>query len=390
MKKATRTEAITKQPATKQHMLVAVTGHSPQIVTETLYALAVKQKPPIPISAVYILTTAKGAEIAWDKLGGPEGGIARLRREYDLGWEITFSRKQILIFKRRTDDGREVPLEDVRTSEDNETLAAQLLGYLKSLTADPQVALHCAMGGGRRTMSAYMMLAMMMYGREDDQLTHVLVPDEFETNPDFFFPPKHPQSLPVRLAGNRLGIVNTRDAIVELADIPFVRLRAALGAEIEKVEKGLQDLITIAQQKIDRSQPDKLVIDLPRRQARFGTQPIALRGIRLALLAWYADTKVTYCVERERPVCGDCQACFQNPADDDARFQQLYRQVYTRTQAQFDESGEGKLDPANLMAYHSKINKTLRPLSIKIDAQRQWGGTRYGVSLDKNLIEFIK
>ena len=77
------------QPATpKRHILVAVTGNTPQIVTETLYVLAVAQRPPVPISAVYILTTARGAEIAWAKLGGEQGAIAALQRH---GWRVKIS-----------------------------------------------------------------------------------------------------------------------------------------------------------------------------------------------------------------------------------------------------------------------------------------------------------
>ncbi|MGH9768682.1 MAG: CRISPR-associated ring nuclease Csm6 [Blastocatellia bacterium] len=376
--------------ASKQHILVAVTGNTPQIVTETLYVLAVARKPPVPISAVYILTTAKGAEIAWSKLGGSEGAIARLQREHEIGWEIAFSQEHILTFKRRADDGSETPLEDIRSSEDNETLASELLGFVKALNDDPNVTLHCSLGGGRRTMSAYMMLALMMYGREDDELTHVVVTEEFETNPDFFFPPKENQPLPIRLAGNKLAIINTSEAKLELAQIPFVRLRKTLGDDVGKVEKSLQELITIAQQRLDRPSPNRLVIDLPQRRATFGSQTIALRGVRLALLAYYADAKVNRCVERARPVCGDCQACFNNPVADEAQFRSFYQQLYTRTREQLDEGREGKLDQDILMSNHSKINNVLRPLFIKIDSLRQWGGTKYGMNLDKNLIEVIR
>jgi len=388
MKKTAK--AGSRKTTAKRHILVAVTGNTPQIVTETLYVLAVAQKPPVPISAVYILTTAKGAEIAWSKLGGPDGALARLQREYEIGWDLAFSKEHILVFKRKDADGGETPLEDIRSSADNETLASELLGFVKALTADPNVVLHCSLGGGRRTMSAYMMLALMMYGREDDQLTHVVVTEEFETNPDFFFPPKQNQPLPVRVAGNKLAIVNTNEARLELAEIPFVRLRKTLGEDVGKVEKSLQELITIAQQRLDRTEPNRLVIDLPQRVARFGSRTIALRGVRLALLAYYADAKINRCVEPNLPVCGDCQKCFSNPASDEAGFQSFYQRLYTRTKEQRAESHEGKLDPDILMSYHSKINKALGPLSIKIDSNRQWGGTKYGLNLDKNLIEIIR
>ncbi len=388
MKKNAQTSS--DKTTAKQHVLVAVTGNTPQIVTETLYVLAVGQQAPIPISEVYILTTAKGAGIAWEKLGGPGGAIAALQREYELGGEIAFSKQHILVFKRRNADGSDTPLEDIRSSADNETLASELLGFIKALTADPNVVLHCSLGGGRRTMSAYMMLALMLYGREEDELSHAVVTEEFETNPDFFFPPKNDQPLPIRLAGNKLAIVNTSEAKLELAQIPFLRLRNTLGADVEKVENGLQELITIAQQRLDRTTPNRLVIDLPQQRARFGSQMIALRGVRLALLAYYADAKVSRCVEPDRPVCGDCQACFSNPVGDVAQFQSFYQRLYTGTREQLIEGQEGKLDTGLLMSYHSKINKTLRALSIKIDSQRQWGGTTYGLNLDKNLIEVIR
>ncbi len=374
----------------KQHILVAVTGNTPQIVTETLYVLAIAQKPPVPISAVYILTTAKGADIAWNRLGGEKGAIADFQREYEIGWEIEFSKKNLLVFKRRNADGTETPLEDIRSSQDNETLASELLGFVKELTADPNVVLHCSLGGGRRTMSAYMMLALMMYGREDDELTHVVINEEFETNPDFFFPPKTNQPLPIRVAGsNKLSIINTSEAKLEVAQIPFVRLRNSLGEDIGKVENSLQELITIAQQRLDRTTPNRLVIEMATGRARFGSKPIALRGVKLALLTYYADNKINFCVERDRPICGECQACFDNPAADEHRFSDFYKQFYSGTTEQLEEAGEGKLDADILMSYHSKINKTLQPLSIKIDSRRQWGGTRYGLSLDKNLIEII-
>lgn len=388
MKKAA--QKTLPKAAAKQHILVAVTGNTPQIVTETLYVLAIARKPPVPISAVYILTTAKGADIAWNRLGGDEGAIADFQREYEIGWEIEFSRKNLLVFKRRNADGTETPLEDIRSSADNETLASELLGFVKELTADPNVVLHCSLGGGRRTMSAYMMLALMMYGREDDELTHVVINEEFETNPDFFFPPKTNQPLPIRVVGsNKLSIINTSEAKLEVAQIPFVRLRNSLGEDVGKVENSLQELITIAQQRLDRTTPNRLVIEMASGQARFGARPIALRGVKLALLTYYADNKINFCVERDRPICGECQACFDNPAADEHRFSDFYKQFYSGTTEQLEEAGEGKLDADILMSYHSKINKTLQPLSIKIDSRRQWGGTKYGLSLDKNLIEII-
>ncbi|CAK0749007.1 hypothetical protein CCP4SC76_10006 [Gammaproteobacteria bacterium] len=47
-----------------RRILLAVTGLSPQVVTETLYALAVMQDPPWIPDEVQLITTAEGAERA--------------------------------------------------------------------------------------------------------------------------------------------------------------------------------------------------------------------------------------------------------------------------------------------------------------------------------------
>lgn len=235
-------------------------------------------------------------------------------------------------------------------------------------------------------MSAYMMLALMMYGREDDELTHVVINEEFETNPDFFFPPKNNQPMAIRVAGNKLSIINTSEARLEVAQIPFVRLRNSLGEDVGKVEKSLDELITIAQQQIDRTAPNKLAISLSNEQVRFGSQKIKLRGIRLALLAYYADTKINHCQEPGLPVCGDCQKCFTNPVKDAHRFQSFYQRLYAG--AQPEDAPKSKLE-FNLMSYHTKLNEALQPLLFKVISQREWGETTYGLNLDKNLIELI-
>lgn len=47
-----------------RRILLAVTGLSPQIVTETVYALAIKQTPAFVPTEIHLITTGKGAEHA--------------------------------------------------------------------------------------------------------------------------------------------------------------------------------------------------------------------------------------------------------------------------------------------------------------------------------------
>ncbi len=389
------TKASKQTNSDKRHILVAVSGTTPQIVTETLYKLVVNKTKPVPISEVHVLTTKKGAEIAWKALGGPTGAIAKLCKEYAIKHPIAFRQAEhIHVFKsnqkgkRRSDTTDE--LEDIRTSADNEAMASQMLGLIKELTNQRNSVLHCSLAGGRRTMSVYLMLGLMLYGGAEDRLSHVLVPQEFETNRNFFFPPKKNEIIDVTINGNPAK-AQTKNARIELADIPFVRLRSILGAAVAKVEKNLNELIRIAQSRIDRVEPDKLVIDLRQGVVSFGTQRINLRGVNLALLTYYAKLKTAaYCKRPDLPDCLTCEnECYVHRSDiNRAGFQAIFDALYARVKNHREAAHEKATEETNIKVYHKRINDEIAPFSIRIEVVR--GEGRYGLSLDKNLIQLIE
>ena len=68
-----------------RRILLAVTGLTPQVVTETLYALAVERQPPFIPTEIHLLTTAEGAEAArLGLLSADPGWFHRLCRDYEL------------------------------------------------------------------------------------------------------------------------------------------------------------------------------------------------------------------------------------------------------------------------------------------------------------------
>src|SRR5207245_102311 len=67
-----------------RRILLAVTGLTPQIVTETLYALAVEGSPAWVPTEIRIITTQQGAEKAQRTLLLDEGWLRRLRADYRL------------------------------------------------------------------------------------------------------------------------------------------------------------------------------------------------------------------------------------------------------------------------------------------------------------------
>lgn len=265
---------------TTRKILLAVTGLSPQIVTETLYALASRQvKPWIP-DEVHIITTATGAENARLNLLLPEKGwFHRLCKDYNLP-SIAFPQQNIHILR---DSGKQ-PMEDIRTQEQN-TLAADLItDILRKLTQSPDTELHVSIAGGRKTMGYYLGYALSLYGRPQDKLSHVLVSDPYETNRDFYYPTPYDHPIHVR-RGDKETTVDARNAQVELADIPFVRLREGLPASLLKGHASFSQTVLAAQ---CGARPLELVLDLRQRTATAGGERLKLSPQGFVLLLWMA------------------------------------------------------------------------------------------------------
>lgn len=201
----------------KRRILVAVTGLSPQIVTETLYALATQAAPAFVPTEIHLITTDEGAERArLSLLSESPGGFHALRRDYGLP-EIDFPESNIHVLL----DAEGNPLSDIRSPEDNRLAADLITTTLRDLTADPDSALHVSIAGGRKTMGFFMGYALTLFGRPQDRLSHVLVSEPFESCARFYYPT--PYSNTIEVANNRLA--DTKNAQVTLAEIPFVSLR---------------------------------------------------------------------------------------------------------------------------------------------------------------------
>ena len=144
-----------------RRILLCVSGLSPQIVTETLYALTVIGEPRFVPTEIHLLTTAEGAE--WARLtllSDDPGWFQRLRLDYGLP-AIRFTLDTIHIL--RTAEGR--LLSDIRSAADNEAIADAITSVVRELTADPGCAVHASIAGGRKTMGFYLGYALSLFGR---------------------------------------------------------------------------------------------------------------------------------------------------------------------------------------------------------------------------------
>lgn len=199
----------------RKKILVAVTGMTPQILTETLFALCTAKPAWIP-EQIVVLTTLLGKKLIVEQLLGENGYFTRLQKEYALP-QIDFSAQTIRVISK---DG--IDLMDIRSPEENKAAANLIVREISALCSDDETELHVSIAGGRKSMGFYIGYALSLFGRAQDRMSHVLVEEAFEQSREFFYPPKVSTVL-----NTGHGMLDASKAKVMLADIPFVRMRNA-------------------------------------------------------------------------------------------------------------------------------------------------------------------
>ncbi len=209
-----------------REIAVFVTGMTPQIITETIYALMQQTSPPVLPDEICVITTAKGKRHLESNL--LQSGVwDAFFSEYGLD-PVPLSADSFYVIRDK--EGK--PLEDIRSKEENEALGNLISDVIREKTSDNRTRLHCSIAGGRKTMSYYLGSALQLFGRPWDRLYHVLVTPEFESHPDVFYIPKKDRTLEIRdRQGKAVGKIRTRDAKIDLADLPFIRLREKIPLE---------------------------------------------------------------------------------------------------------------------------------------------------------------
>jgi len=124
-----------------REIFIYVAGTTPQIITETLYALH-KLDPPVHPDELYIITTGKGAEVMQEMLV-ERGKLEEFCHEFDIAYV------QPYIISLRDIDGQ--VLDDIRTDKDNEVAGDFIIEFIRDKAEDEGARLHCSIAGGRKT-----------------------------------------------------------------------------------------------------------------------------------------------------------------------------------------------------------------------------------------------
>ena len=283
-----RVKAMSDPTSFPRRILVAVTGLSPQIVTETLFALAVQQQPAFVPTEVHLITTREGSKRArLSLLSETPGGFHSLCADYHLSG-IHFGEENIHVLSAA--DGES--LDDIRTPEDNRRAADLITSILRELTMDPDSAVHVSIAGGRKTMGFFVGYALTLFGRPQDRLSHVLVSSPFESSYRFFYPTPKTNVIDI---GNGV-LADSATAVVTLADIPFVGLRHGLPDMLLTGESTYVDTVDAARRSIG---PTELTIDLAKNTVSVFGASCQLPRAELAMLMVF----VRRTLEGKPPIC---------------------------------------------------------------------------------------
>jgi len=381
-----------------KEVLIFVAGTTPQIITETIYAL-IHQNPPVYPDEIYIITTTHGKELIKENLMDA-GRFAEFCKEFNIPENI-LDEDSIVIVKGHNGN----PLDDIKEADDNKSLGDFITSFVRDRAGDDKTRLHCSLAGGRKTMSFYMGSALQLFGRPWDKLYHVLVTPEFESNPDFYYKPKKdrvltPLNPPLNKGGNGgLKPLNTKDAEIFLAELPFIRLRD----KIPLNGKSFRKLVEEGQKEIDTALTQPFVrINLKERIVTIGNKDIEFKPFHLVFYVYLLKQKLERCPYPERAYCHDCTDCFPQLSDlSTPRITEMmskdYEMIYGPYSGHvenFRRQWKDGIELTKLRSDRSKINKDIvenledetLATYYTITSLRKYGGTRFGIKVEKGKI----
>lgn len=269
-------------------VLIGSIGLVPQVVTETVWALMNPQhlidpghrKRDVFIpSEIHLVATAASRD--------------RLERQDLAGRLATLMRQQgvppahLSVTVPTGADG--APIADIRTEAETIAYANHVTRLVERFTARPETRVHVSVAGGRKSMTCYDHSALMLFGREQDSLSHVLVePAALETCPDFWWPGQPEATVPDR--DGRPLPTGVGAARVDLVPTPFIRLnRFVKRGSLSGPAVDYRSVVRAVQDALDLS---GVTLRCGARTLRIGSMDIVLPHREFALYATLATAAV--------------------------------------------------------------------------------------------------
>jgi CRISPR-associated protein Csx14 len=380
-----------------REVFVFASATPPQIITEAIQAMA-SATPPVYADELYIIATAPAKKRALNKLLH-EGILNSLCLEWNIPM-VPFSEES---FIELTGNNGE-PLEDMISVEDNEAAGDKIAAFLSEMAAMPSTRLHCFLGGGRQTMTFYMGTAFQLVARQWDRMYHINVSLGFERNDQFFYKPKLNKTLLATSSDGSKRRLNTRDAEIILNELPLIYLREKL--PLAKKTNSFRAMVSESQKELDLAHIVlPITLNLSERTLLLGDQKAVLTPLQLMVYATFLRQKLDVCRTEKRGHCEGCTACFVALVDltsveaVDAMandYRTLYDDDEFKKESLVEKWGRN-LDVEYLRQQISKINGVIKKVVtdeyslhvFQITAIRKYGGSRYGIKVDRARIQIV-
>ncbi|MDO9559804.1 MAG: CRISPR-associated ring nuclease Csm6 [Syntrophales bacterium] len=407
-------------------ILLAVVGLSPQVITETLYALHQQQRG---VDVIHVITTRRGREAIETHLLSPKAGkYFRYFEEYGITpGAIDFGHQNI----HTVSNEEGIEIDDIENEDDNERFLRKCLELTFRFTGDDQTSVFFSIAGGRKTMSACLMTAAQFYARPQDRVYHVLVSPEFENSENFFYPPLIPGPVELRDRQGRRIIRKSDHSQITLLHVPFITIRDQLAPGLLQAPADPESLLFT----LIRDDQYGLTVDLTAGKLIYKNQAFAMMPARLALYAFFVMQKKNcpkdaispknhpFAHMKETPVaqaspppaksdkiaattsprlqrCRNCTDCYLDFAGISARQDEItnhYRHIgRSRDVCDLSDSGIIGLTAENFNAYKGKIRRDLANAfglytagALTIEGRGRKPDTRYGIRMDKDRIRLI-
>jgi CRISPR-associated protein (TIGR02584 family) len=361
-------------------------GLNPQVITETLYALHQQKRG---VEAVHVITTRRGREAIEIQLLSPKTGrYFRYLEEYGIppGY-IDFGHQNIHTIV--DEEGFEI--DDIDGEGENELLLRKCLDLTFRFTSDIHTRVFFSIAGGRKTMSACLMVAAQLYARPDDRIYHILVSSEFESSENFYYPPLIPGPVELRDRFGRRCIRESDHAQIALLHIPFITIRDQLAPGLLQAPADPETLL----HTLIRDDQYGLTVDLATGKLIFKNQAFAMMPARLALYAFFVMQKKN-CHKPLRS-CRNCTDCYLDFIQISARQDEitdLYRKIArSREPSEMSDSGITGLTAENFNSYKGKVRRDLAGAfgfyiagRIAVEGKGKRPDTRYGIRMDRDQI----
>ena len=370
-------------------ILLAVIGLSPQVLTETLYALHQNNKE---VNCIHVITTREGKnKIFSELLAGKDGQFHQYLNDYGFDpQEIEFNHDNVHIIQNDSGEA----LNDIITVSDNELLLKTCLELTFRLTKYSNYTVYFSVAGGRKTMSSCLTLAAQLFGRPQDRIYHVIVSPEFESNPNFFYPPAQSTKIVLYDKKGQPFYKESQYAKIYLINIPFVSVRDKLLAEKFTAPFDSLDILN----NLIRDNDRLLRVDLVSKKLIYNQIQMNMKPAHLALYALFAKEKKE--CNKISKNCSQCQECFIDIEQIFARQDQITH-LYSSIKRQkslknLSDTGITNLSAENFNMYKGKIKKALEKTygafaltELEIASLGTKPNVHYGLRIDKKRIEIV-